>query len=379
MNIAFAPAQLPVAPRPLPDELISSWLLRTAAANGISLLDLLHAVRLRYPESLTPCAVVDYAVPEVTLRVLSQFTRVPLTRIRKLDLSVRAPQLDPALLLRFHRYQLSIWCPRGRSWRLRYSFCPRCLAEDNVVHIRWDWCFAALSRCAVHWSALVDACTNCDTEDPLDLSQTQTAAPPFLCRSCHADLRRQDGDPRRLLNEDAVGLVETPYRSALLETAPHPILLSNSALQAFRRFVDDMLRILLMILSSCSEATPSFGTLSAPRFSLLRIIAELVRNAVPSSNPILRGTRYRRSLALWSAWFQILPRRHGQALERGSRHWPPGLRRRFLSALRHRQSARLPYDVYPAQEFSPAFRYKTLAAVFDLNTIRLPATSKSPI
>ena len=59
MNIVFAPAQLPVAPRPLPDELISPWLLRTAAANGISLLDLLHAVRLRYPESLTPCAVVD--------------------------------------------------------------------------------------------------------------------------------------------------------------------------------------------------------------------------------------------------------------------------------------------------------------------------------
>jgi hypothetical protein len=36
-RIAFVPEALPLAPRPIPGELISSWLLRVSSANGLTL------------------------------------------------------------------------------------------------------------------------------------------------------------------------------------------------------------------------------------------------------------------------------------------------------------------------------------------------------
>ena len=48
MSVVLAPAELPFAPRPYSDELLSSWLLRVAAANLISLQELLDAFEDRY-------------------------------------------------------------------------------------------------------------------------------------------------------------------------------------------------------------------------------------------------------------------------------------------------------------------------------------------
>ena len=107
MNMTFAPAQLPLAPRPLPDELLSSWLMRTAAANAVSFEELLDVLEMRDPKSLVPGQMLDYSIPEITLRALSLLTRVPYSTLSKLDLSVRVPQIHLALLLRFPQRGLS--------------------------------------------------------------------------------------------------------------------------------------------------------------------------------------------------------------------------------------------------------------------------------
>jgi hypothetical protein len=75
MSAAFAPAHLPAAPRPFPDELLSSWLLRLAAANAISLEELLSGLQWRYPHSQHFGHPLDYAVPPETLQALSLFAR----------------------------------------------------------------------------------------------------------------------------------------------------------------------------------------------------------------------------------------------------------------------------------------------------------------
>ena len=41
MNVVVAPPELPFAPRPYSAELLSSWLMRIAAANLVSLRELL--------------------------------------------------------------------------------------------------------------------------------------------------------------------------------------------------------------------------------------------------------------------------------------------------------------------------------------------------
>jgi hypothetical protein len=186
MSALFAPAQLPIAPKPLADELLSSWLLHTAAANGVSLAELLDALRLGYPEADLFGQMLDYSVPEPTLRALSAFTRVCLMSLRNLDLSVRVQHLNSSLLLRFQGRELCIGCPRGHSRRVRYAFCARCLTQQKRLHIRWDWCFVALNRCAVHPTALLDGCPHCGDVDPLDFSAPVDA----LCPSVPLLLRR---------------------------------------------------------------------------------------------------------------------------------------------------------------------------------------------
>jgi len=63
--MAIAPKQLPFAPRPIPTELFSSWLLRVAAAN-LALRELLAGLEARYGRMLTD-APIDYSLPQAAI------------------------------------------------------------------------------------------------------------------------------------------------------------------------------------------------------------------------------------------------------------------------------------------------------------------------
>lgn len=166
MSMVVAPAKLPFAPRPYSTELLSSWLLRVAAANLVSLRELLPGFEGRYGTVLTNVPI-DYAIPDAAVAALSQFCRVPPETIEALDLRRRVPHLNSALLLRYHQNPSLFWCPRCSLRRVRYAFCPRCLASQRVMHVRWDWCVACLIRCAVHRGPLLDDCPACGEPDPL--------------------------------------------------------------------------------------------------------------------------------------------------------------------------------------------------------------------
>ena len=370
MNITSAPAQLPLAPRPLADELISSWLMRTAAANAVSFKELITALEMHDPQNFVSGIMLDYSVPETTLRALSRFTRVPYSRLNKLDLNVRVPQINEALLLRFPQKGLSSGCSCGRAWRLRYAFCPQCVSSQKTFHIRWDWCFAALLRCSVHRSPLMDRCPQCGEIEPLSFS-LPTTLPSLVCRSCSKDLAQRPKEHNHLRDNDIIAVVETAYRSSLLEMAWDPRQLGSAKHRAFRGFIEDMLEMLIVVLSPPSDWSGGFLSLSLPRQSLLEIIAGLVRNATETNDPKCRNARYRRSLLLWSSLFQVLSEQ-GEKLERCSRYWPSSLRRRFATALEHRCRNRWPHNPYPAQALALRFKYNTLAAVFGLSAMRAP-------
>src|SRR6516225_7826551 len=114
--------QLPFAPKPIATELVSSWLLRVAAANFVSLCELLRGLQSRY-DRIPPYWPIDYCLSDVAMTSLSKFCRVPSQEIRRLDLRCRAPHLHPGLLLHFPNG--SSIDPRCASQRVRYSFC-RC-------------------------------------------------------------------------------------------------------------------------------------------------------------------------------------------------------------------------------------------------------------
>ena len=313
--MVIAPAELPFAPRPYSTELLSSWLLRVAAANLVSLRELLEGFEGRYGPVLSNVPI-DYAISDAAVTALSQFCRVAPEKIRDLDLRQRAPHLSPALLLRYQ--DVSLLCsPRGSLRRVRYAFCLLCLSAQRVIHVRWCWSLACLIRCAFHRTPLLNGCRACGEPDPLTFSGFDPS-PIRLCRSCGGDLTasRDDAeDPQRKCNIEAV---EGAYRAVLLGIAPHPALLGKATDRAFRQFVEAMLQVLTRSLNRCF---PPWQTTSAAPFArqdILQIIAALIENAAPSSDQHVRRKRYPRGLILWATLLKFIPAHEGAAIEQSS-------------------------------------------------------------
>jgi hypothetical protein len=136
-------------------ELLSSWLLRVAAANRISLRELRDGLESRHGPVLTNVPM-DYGVPEAAVMALAKFCRVTPKTIRMLDLGQRVSGLTTAMRLGFQHSGMR--CPRCRSHRLGYAFCPSCVAHQPVIHVPWEGSLSCLSRCTVHQRLLLDGC-----------------------------------------------------------------------------------------------------------------------------------------------------------------------------------------------------------------------------
>jgi hypothetical protein len=250
MSVVVAPAELPFAPRPRAAELLSSWLMRVAAANLISLRELLDGFEERYGDVLSNVPI-DYAIPEAAVAALSQFCRMAPEKVSALDLRQRVPHLNPVLLLRYPQDLSALWCPRCSGRRVRYSFCSSCLACQRVIHLRWDWSVACLIRCAVHRMPLLDGCPTCGEPDPLTFSGFDSS-PILVCRSCGSDLTASPKDAEDVQRKCDIEAVEDAYRTMLLGIAPDPALLGKATDRAFRQFVEDMLQLLRRSLNPCS-------------------------------------------------------------------------------------------------------------------------------
>jgi hypothetical protein len=74
-HIAFIPEVLPIAPPPIAGELISSWLLRVAFANGLTLAQLVQGVKARFPLVLLRGAFVDDRLSPSARFALAKFLR----------------------------------------------------------------------------------------------------------------------------------------------------------------------------------------------------------------------------------------------------------------------------------------------------------------
>lgn len=359
----ITPAELPFAPRPCAGELLSSWLLRVAAANLVSLRELLDGFTERYGDVLTN-APIDCDIPEAASVALSQFCRVVPEKIRALDLRQRARHLSPSLLLRYHPNPSLWWCPRCSFYRVRYAFCPLCLSSQRVTHVRWDWSIACLIRCGVHRTPLWDACPACGELDPVTFSGFECSPPP-VCRSCGcaltSSLKNTEDAPHRC----DIQAVEDAYRTMLLGIAPNPTLLGKATDKAFRQFVEDMLQLLTHSLNSESPWQPA-GPVRFSRQDVVQIITALIENAAPSADKRTRCRRYSRGLVLWATLLGLASELEGHALEQSSRRWPLSLRRRFVSAKYHRIKKRWPYSPY-GSSYSRRIERREIAAIYGLS------------
>ena len=159
----------------------------------------------------------------------------------------------------------------------------------------------ALVRCCIHRIPLQDACPNCGESDPLSF-ESPDLEPNHSCRACGGSLAHPPVSNLSVRYEPAIQAVEEAYRAALLGVSPHPSLVGKATDRAFRRFVDDMLQLLISFPQPTSlprTKRDNRATLP-PRQSPFATIAELIANAAPSSDKRVQDFRYRQSLKTWT-------------------------------------------------------------------------------
>ena len=162
-------APLPVAPRPYPDELISSWLDRVACRYGLRGGEI--AAPLFKQGGGTPRRRLDWQADAADLAAVGEVCRIPVEVLRAQDLAVAYPD--------WPRHWFSWEGRDGMSdpWGdLAPGFCGCCLREDVAAgrdtYIRHAWA-RAFGMCHRHKIPLTEACPWCGA---------RRAFWPTLCR-----------------------------------------------------------------------------------------------------------------------------------------------------------------------------------------------------
>lgn len=203
----------------LDDELISSWLTRSALAQGCDPLVLTGAV---WPNWRIWTVDVDRGLPEDRLATLARACHISPIGLRDASLgSVHRSVSD--------RIDQGIWPwllaygTRNRRHRGGLQYCPRCLSGNHIAYYRRAWRLSWHTGCATHGEALRDSCPCCSAAIEPHLLTAQ-AIHLDRCASCGGDLRQAT---RRPLQPGAVrfqqladGVVETGHGRFGDQTVP---------------------------------------------------------------------------------------------------------------------------------------------------------------
>lgn len=185
-------AAWPAHPKPLPDELLSSWIVRLAEANGIKLQTLTH---MMFGSDISPWnRDIDRSAPPWLVKAISRHTDANQWEVLHTTLvTYRA---------RLYRKRQAVgqlrWILPVRNYGTRHrafgqQFCPACLAGDPSPYFRKQWRLALFTYCPAHRIELYDACPNCGR--PVmhyrgDFGrELRDALPMHVCPACGADFR----------------------------------------------------------------------------------------------------------------------------------------------------------------------------------------------
>jgi hypothetical protein len=187
----------PSRPRPEADELLSSWMIRLAHANG-------HKVQPFYRFWLGSIAQplwardVDRSIDGSVVVELAERTGIP------------AATLEQATLRSFESTVFNSFTERGHlSWlmplgifhrdrrRAGLMCCPACLKGDREPYFRKTWRLSLSVACVRHGVLLVEQCAHCKATiqphraDHRNRSWLPAGITLAHCWNCHSDLRDQ--------------------------------------------------------------------------------------------------------------------------------------------------------------------------------------------
>jgi hypothetical protein len=183
----------PCHPHPLPDELLSCWLVRIAHAHRVKVQTFCERVFGR--ERQVWNRDIDRLAPRWIINRLSIQTGTPLADAHQTALTAYRGLLYPRRkdsgILRWI-LPLDIWHRKHMGHGLQ--FCPVCLAEDPIPYYRKRWRLALYTCCSEHNAMLHDRCPVCGAGvafHRIELGHYGSAdeGPLAYCNKCGFDLR----------------------------------------------------------------------------------------------------------------------------------------------------------------------------------------------
>ena len=174
----------PIHPKPLPDELFSSWLIRIIKGNSPEMT--LHTFcHLNWPGKQIWTRDIDKCADAELLISIAERTGTSISRAMKTLLSSYVGYVFETLSI----YGNSKWIrPIGVYHRTRrrngLRWCPKCLDEDSRPYFRKQWRASFVSTCVKHGVILRDFCSKCSAPCiPHKSSFTD-------CHNCGSDRRQ---------------------------------------------------------------------------------------------------------------------------------------------------------------------------------------------
>ena len=196
----------PAHVHPLRDELLSSWLVRLAHANGCKVQTFCH---LALPQQEIWNRDIDRSAPLWLLKAMSQHTGtapriVHQTTLRKFEgwlfKQYRASGTINWIiaLKQYHRQHL------GHS----LQFCPRCLADDSEPYFRVSWRLGLYTFCPEHKIMMHDRCPSCSS--PIAFHRQELGKPKqyqqtgiHVCFKCGFNLCLSSQVPVPAINDNS--------------------------------------------------------------------------------------------------------------------------------------------------------------------------------
>lgn len=178
----------PYHPKPQPDELLSSWILRTAAGHGQPPYTFCNTI---WPQRPVLNRDIDHFCDPIIWETMAARTGTPAERAYATTLAA----YEGWLVERYNPHTTTRWLLRSglyhRHWRnAGLQYCPHCLATDRYPYYRRAWRLALTAACSQHAVVLLDRCPQCEGH-----VMPHRATELHLCSTCGFDLRTAPTTP----------------------------------------------------------------------------------------------------------------------------------------------------------------------------------------
>lgn len=171
-------------PKPLKDELLTSWLTRMAIEHRRTLPEF-FSLFIRHDGSSTTRTDVDFLYDEKLLNSLVEKSPFSRNQILKMSLRSEEGHLYVCKDCLYAPKQIRKLLDKRTHYGLRY--CPYCLTEDKIPYFRKKWRYTFYNTCPRHKIFLTDRCWVC--YERINFSKIKHLKSLAFCSKCGNDLR----------------------------------------------------------------------------------------------------------------------------------------------------------------------------------------------